>query len=262
MRIFIPLVLIALGVGFFAGSFCSSGKPVNTAPPGDTTLSPENAPAEEDTKSATMPDFAFKPRTFHYGKVVEGESRSTKLIIERPAGAELKIGRIFSPCPCITVSAEKKEFKAGEDAVIKVDIHSLTLIGKPSFPVYVQILEPVKGSIRADVTIEVNRVPAKIKLIPDGFHLGSVKGEKNACVFFYNLTKRPVELKNLKSSIKGVKLAVVGGARVPAGMVGTISLTVPKEMKHGPLRGVVTVETSLPEHAVISITVDGTVLRK
>lgn len=260
MRTAIPFMLVTLVGGFFGGLYYSKRC---AAPSPEGASAPDaHAGHSHDSEEKPMPGYSFKPNRFNYGKVIEGESRSTKLVIERPKGTALKLGRIFSPCPCIAVSVEKKEFKKQEDAVVKVDIHSLSLIGKPSFPVYVQVVEPVKTILRADVDIEVNRVAAKIKLMPDGFHLGSVSGEKNTSILFYNLTKRPMELKNLKSSIKGVKLAVVGGTRVPAGKVHSISLTVPKDMKRGPLRGVVTVETNLAEHAVVSIPVDGTVLKK
>lgn len=219
----------------------------------------------EPPPPATAPGQAkgvrFRPATHSFGTLHEGEARTVKLRIERPDTAPLRLGRLYSPCPCITVSTETRSVPAGEAAHLQVGIHSLTLSGKVSFPVYAQVLEPEEAILRAEVTAEVTRVPAAIRLAPAAFHLGSIRGEATATVAFTNLTKSVLTLDTLR--VRPAGLMVTTPARRTVGPGETVSLTVALvagRLPTGPVRGIVEVVTDHSAHALMRIPVDGTVL--
>ncbi len=116
--------------------------------------------------------------------------------------------------------------------------------------------------LRADVTIEVERVPAKLMVKPDAIHLGAVRGRKEASVELHNLTKRPVTVGDVTCSVASVTVTMPDGKRIkPGGMVKVVVETPAAGLPRGPIRGEVRVETNVPEHAVIAIPVDGTALQ-
>jgi len=217
--------------------------------------------AEDTAKTGPQDGFGLSPAKKHYGKVVEGQARRHNFKIDRPDDAALRIGRTYSPCPCVYVTAKKPSFEKGAEADVEILIHSLTLNGKQSFPAYVELLEPEKKVLRADVMIEVERVPAKLMLKPDAFHLGAVRGAKSASVEIHNLTKRPVTVGEVTRTIAGVEVSMPDGKRIAPGGSVRIAVTTPESgLPRGAIRGEVRVETNLPEHAVLAIPVDGTAL--
>ncbi len=240
--------------------------PAGKSPASPTPPEQERAPAEPSKRSGAPPadtgGFSLVPRKHHYGKVLEGEARTHTFKVDRPKGTALKLGRLYSPCPCIFVTAERRDIPGDNEAEVSVLVHSLTLEGKKSFPAYVEVLEPEKKVLRADVSIEVKRVPAKVLVKPGALHLGSVRGPKTTEVRLYNLTKRPLALGKTSCSLEGVEVSVLGGPRLKAGRYATIRLEVPEAgLPPGPVQGTVTVETNCNEHALVAIPVDGTSLR-
>ena len=159
--------------------------------------------------------------------------------------------------------SEKRVFAKGEAADVEVAIHSLTLEGKKSFPFYVELLAPEERVLRGNVSIEVERVPAKLLARPDAFHLGTVRGAKSVEVRILNLTRQPVSLGEVACSIHGANVSLPEGSRMEPGLSVPVRLEVPEAgLPAGPVRGSVTVETGLSEHARLSIPVDGTALRR
>ncbi|MHC5056436.1 MAG: hypothetical protein ACYTKD_17200 [Planctomycetota bacterium] len=233
-------------------------KPKPVEAPGGPALPSEPEPA---AKADPQDGFGLAPAKKHYGKVLEGQARTHAFKIDRPDNAALKIGRTYSPCPCVYVTAKKRTFAKGAEADVEILIHSLTLNGKQSFPAYVELLEPEKKVLRADVTIEVERVPAKLMLKPGAFHLGAVRSAKSAAVEIHNLTKRPVTVSDVACSIAGVEVSMPNGKRIaPGGLINVAIKTPESGLPRGPIRGEVRVETNVPEHAVVAIGVDGTAL--
>jgi hypothetical protein len=171
----------------------------------------------------------------------------------------LKLGRLYSPCPCIFVRADALSFPAGKEAEVRVVIHSLTLIGNKSFPFYVEVKDPEPKTLRGDVSIDVERVPARLLVKPRALHLGNVRGEKTVSVELYNLTNRPLVLEQPACSVEGVKVSVPEGLRIEAGKRATIKLETPKAgLPPRAIRGAVTIKTNSHEHSVVTIPVDGT----
>ena len=222
-------------------------------------------PKPEDKAENTAPapaGYALKPARHDFGRMFEGEAREVELALDRPAEAPLRMGRLYSACPCIRVDAAPRFVEAGKPAKVKVQVHSLSLEGKQSFPVYVELLEPAKCVLRADVSLEVQRVPAKLMLAPETFHLGSVSADKTASVTLTNLTKYPMHLQELTSSLAGSTIELRGQKALNPGEAVEIVLNVPgKNFSAGPIRGEVQVKTDCPQHALVTIPVDGTVTR-
>ncbi len=131
---------------------------------------------------------------------------------------------LYSPCPCVRVEAAPLVVEASKPAKVTVRIHSLTLEGRKSFPVYVELLEPAKGVLRADVTAEVERVPAKILLTPEAFHFGSAKPGKTATVRLANLTKYPLAVQELASTLAGSAVEMKGTKTLAPGEAGELTL--------------------------------------
>jgi hypothetical protein len=285
---FVPVFIVGVVVGVLARpSSAPEGVPV--APPATEPAPPSTKPTPEPAGASTKPEAkltpapaveaapqdgfglapALAPMMKHYGKVLEGQARTHVFKIERPDGAALKIGRTYSPCPCVYVTAKKRAFGRGAQADVEIMIHSLTLNGKQSFPAYVELLEPEKKVLRADVTIEVERVPAKLMLKPDAIHLGAVRctgrGTKSASVELHNLTKRPVTVGDVSCSVAGVAVSMPDGKRIAPGGFVTIAIETPDTnldvgLPRGPIRGEVRIGTNVPEHAVLAIPIDGTSL--
>jgi len=249
----------------------ASPSEVEEAPPKPKPVEAPGKPAspaapEPVAKAGPQDGFGLAPAKKHYGKALEGQARTHVFKIDRPGNAGLKIGRTYSPCPCVYVTAKKRTFAKGVEADVEIMIHSLTLNGKQSFPAYVELLEPEKKVLRADVAIEVERVPAKLMLKPDAIHLGSVKrtgrGGKSASVELHNLTKRPVTIGDVTCSIAGVEVSMPDGKRIaPGGLIRIAIKTPDAGLPRGPIRGKVSVETNVAEHATIAIPIDGTALK-
>jgi hypothetical protein len=253
-------VVVALGIGFALGRFL----------PGRTSEGPaQQAPDEKkpasaaDTKvPAAPPGFALSPAKHDFGKLFEGEARTTELVIERPGQGALRLGRLYSPCPCIRVEAAPLVIEAGKPAKVNVLLHSLTLEGKKSFPVYVELLEPAKGVLRADVTCDVERVPARLMLNPEAFHFGSASSAKTATVKLTNLTKYPMTVQEVTSSLVGSAVEMKGPKTLSPGESGELALSLAvKDQPAGPIRGEVVVKTDSPLHGLVRVPVDGTVTK-
>lgn len=256
------IVAAALGAGFLLARLTSPAP----APPKAQEASqpapgePPAAPAEKPLPPP--PGFALRPARHDFGKLFEGETRIVELAIDRPADKPLRMGRLYSPCPCIRVEAAPLTVEAGKPAAVRVVLHSLTLEGKKSFPAYVEILEPQKGVLRADVDVDVERVPARIMLVPETFHLGSISGDKTATVKFTNLTRAPLRILDATAALPGSKLEVKGSRNLPPGESAELQLGIAAaKLDPGPVSSMVTLKTDCPLHAEVRIPVSGTVAR-
>jgi len=270
---FVPVFIVGVVVGVIAipssapdtvpAEKAATASKEATAEPAEASPEAEAEAAAEQTAEAGPQDgFGLAPAKKHYGRALEGQARRHTFKIERPDDAPLRIGRTYSPCPCVYVTAKKPSFGKGADADVEILIHSLTLEGEKSFPAYVELLEPEKKVLRADVTIEVERVPAKLMLKPDAFHLGAVRGAKSASVELHNLTKRPVTLGETLCTVDGIEVTLPDGKRIaPGGSIQIDIRTLASGLPAGAVRGEVRVKTNIPEHAVIAIPVDGTAMK-
>ena len=258
MRAFLRVLAVfaVLGLGLGAGRWifkpaASEGKTSRLSVSGHPHLPVAPPP----------PNVSFSPAAHDFGDIFEGESRACRLEVERPAGSVLRLGRLSTSCACVSLSAEKLQFPANEPASLSVGLHSLTLEGKKTFTVYAEVLDPSKGTLCAELSVNVKRVPAKIALVPEAFHCGGVRGAKNVSATLFNLTNRPLALGAPFCSLAGAKTQLSHPSPVAPGRSVTIALTLPASgLKPGPIEGHVALETDCPEHAQMLVPLDGTVL--
>ena len=254
------VAVATLVIGLVVGALAFSGSTTDTTPPSaGNAPAAVPAPVPDEPDASPMETVSLEPATYDFGPMLEGEFRTTTLAVKRPDDAKLRITRVYSPCPCLFVTTGKRIVEPGEQTHVKVDLHSLTLSGKVSFPVYVEVAEPEKGVLRADVTMDVTRVPAQMMIKPDTMHLGLVRGASTAEVTLMNLTRKPITLRKTSTTIEGAEVSVVEGLRIDAGRTHTVRLAIDgSALSKGPIRGDITIETSCPAHRVIAIPVDGT----
>ena len=220
---------------------------------------------QADTPELSMPpessgSYSIMPAKHHFGKVMEGEARSGSFQISVPKGEKVRFGRLYSPCPCVFVTAPKNAFEPGEIPTFNVRIHSLSLEGDKRFPAFVELVSPVKEVLQANVSISVEREPAKVALRPNAFYYGTIKGKKIASLTIYNLTEKPVQIFSVTPEQKEILPKNFKPIRLEAGNSHSIELEASSEtLPQGPLRTVVAIETDCPEHARMRIPVEGTV---
>ena len=227
-----------------------------TKSPTDSTAPRDDSTDDDAEEAKPVLTYGLSPATHDFGKVFEGEVRTTTLAITRPEGTALQLGRLYSSCPCITVSADRTSFAANEPGAINIRIHSLTIDGDKTYPIYAEVVSPVHETLRADVKIASSRVPSKLKVSPEAVHLGMVNGPSTQTVSILNLTRHPVTMKSATCAIPGIAVALPKDTTIQPGLGGTLTVTVtdPK----GQIAGAISVETSVPEHARMDIPVDGT----
>ena len=256
---YVICVMLAFGAGAVATKLLTVY--FRKEPPPQSAPEPKSE-AKTEAVAPAPAGFALKPGRYSFGKLFEGESRSVELTLERPGDKALRMGRLYSPCPCIRVEAAPQFVEAGKPAKITVNLHSLTLEGKKTFPVYIELLDPEKGVVRGDVDVEVERVPARVMLTPETFHFGSVTADKTATVKLTNLTKRPLRIEELASTLAGSSVEMKGPKLLAPGEAGELVLSLSaKDLPAGPIKAEVTLKTDSPLHAAIRIPVDGTVAK-
>ncbi len=272
------LLVAACAIGFagvLLGRLTAGGESLPAAPAsGKGAVVPAGAPepsgaegqagsASAGAADANVPadGWALHPAVHAFGPLHEGEARTVALRVERPddAGA-LRFGRLYSPCPCVRVSAERMTAEADAPAAVQVRLHSRTLLGAQSFPVYVELLAPERRTLRADVTATVERVPADLRVAPDALHLGAVAGGEAKTVHLTNLMKTPLRI--TAARVEGAPLSVTPAAPVflEGGETHTFTLAVPADgLPAGPVRATLHIETDHPLHREMALPIDGTV---
>lgn len=82
----------------------------------------------------------------------EGDFAAAQLFeLVRPSGEAVKLGRLYTSCPCVQVTAEKKEFSEGEPVTLKLRNVRYTKGG--TYALFVQVLEPVQTTLRYDAYV-------------------------------------------------------------------------------------------------------------
>ncbi len=84
--------------------------------------------------------------------ITPGDPGPTQLFeITRPSNGSFTIGRLYTSCTCIQLSANQTSFGSGESAVLSVR-NVLPTSGK-TYPFYVQITSPIRATIRYDTYV-------------------------------------------------------------------------------------------------------------
>jgi hypothetical protein len=267
------ITVIALGIGLGAGICLAragilpsgSGSGKSSSSQGNACASSEEERIDAgEANSGNIPEgWTLHPSAHDFGAMREGEAETVSFSIKHPGEGPLKLGRIYSPCPCIFVTAPRRTIPEGEDATVNVKIHSFTLNGEVAFPVYVEVLEPEKAVLEAQVSATINRVPATVLLQPTALHLGAIDAEAEKSLTLTNLAKEPLRIRDVAFGADGLVMEKTGPALLSGGeaLEVTIAVSAMGEIPEGPLRSAIVIETDRPEHAVIRVPVDGTVTR-
>lgn len=81
-----------------------------------------------------------------------GDQGPTQLFqIIRPSSAPLTIGRLYTSCTCIQLSADKKTFGADESVILT--LRNVRHTSGNTYPFYVQLTSPVRATLRYDTYV-------------------------------------------------------------------------------------------------------------
>ncbi len=204
----------------------------------------------------------MSPASLDLGEMIEGESRRIEVQLNRPENTKIRIAGIKTSCPCLQFEPRKFIVEPHEDCTIVFNLHTLTMHGDETKKFYVELMAPKKLVLTGEIRATVKRVPAKLAVQPQAFHLGAVRGRTREAVKLYNLTKRDLPLEPPVCKIPGALVFYGDDAKhIPAGEYVEVVLVVDADKLEtaGPLKSTVEIKTGQPAHALVAIPVDGTV---
>lgn len=74
--------------------------------------------------------------------------------IIRPAGQPVTIGRLYTSCVCVSLSANKRSFGPGERAVLEMRNVKATPPNGQTYAVYVQITRPIRATLQYNTFVQ------------------------------------------------------------------------------------------------------------
>lgn len=84
------------------------------------------------------------------GRIIPGDKAPAQVFeIVRPAGTAMTIGRLITSCSCILLESGKTTFAGNERAMLT--LRNVEETPGETYSMYVQILDPVKATLRRDV---------------------------------------------------------------------------------------------------------------
>lgn len=108
--------------------------------------------------------YRLDPQRLDLGSLIEGEQKTFSLRLLAPPSAAISLGRLYSPCSCILVTAAKRDYGAGDPVSIEVTIDTKPLKeGAFSFPVYVQLCAPTRMILHANIAFQIHAKPRVIQ---------------------------------------------------------------------------------------------------
>ncbi len=97
--------------------------------------------------------FAPAPAAATSPLYTEGYAPPQVLELRRPDGQPLRVGRLITSCTCIVASVEKRDFAAGEAALVTVRVVKEPPVKGAKYAVIAQVLSPVEVMVQYDVTV-------------------------------------------------------------------------------------------------------------
>ena len=91
----------------------------------------------------------LSPAEHDFGVVKVGEDLKLTLEVVRPEGTPLRLGRVYSSCSCVTVSAPKRVFKEDEPAAVFVTVKTAAQEGRQKYLVSVELLGEERTVLQA-----------------------------------------------------------------------------------------------------------------
>ncbi|MFH1378318.1 MAG: DUF1573 domain-containing protein [Planctomycetota bacterium] len=99
-------------------------------------------------------DIYLFPPAYDFGRVKPGAKLSVQIEVVRPMFKPLKLGRLYSDCPCVTVSSRSISFRANEPATVDVSYDATGLAGVKNDIVIIQVLEPAPAVLRFNISLD------------------------------------------------------------------------------------------------------------
>ncbi len=74
--------------------------------------------------------------------------------IIRPAGQPVTIGRLYTSCVCVSLSADKRSFGPGERAILEMRNVKATPPNGQTYAIYVQITRPIRATLQYNTFVQ------------------------------------------------------------------------------------------------------------
>lgn len=84
----------------------------------------------------------------------------------RPDNGPVSIGRLMTSCTCLSASMEKRNFGAGERAVLTVRNIKATPAEGATYAVFVQVTSPVQQTLQLDLFVKSGSAPGQAAPVP------------------------------------------------------------------------------------------------
>jgi hypothetical protein len=106
--------------------------------------------SEIDASGRENPGFEFSEQIHHFGTIRSGEIVAYTFVFRNPGPGDLELGKTETGCSCITVTADKKRIRQGEEGKIEVIFNSAGLYGIQYHTI--RIISP-EENIRKDLAV-------------------------------------------------------------------------------------------------------------
>jgi hypothetical protein len=262
--------LSALMVGIGAGHMIK-GKggscPFSGKQPEPVTASAVEKPAADKSKNEAKPHknplgYSLYPDKIDFGRMHEGQGKNIEVKFSHPGKEDIRIARIYTSCPCLSVSADKMIIPKDKDGKLELKLHTLTAVGDKTFNYYVELLKPKKEIIKGSVKAKVKRVPSQVMLEPAKCHFGNIIDRKKKSIKLWNLTKSPIHIKIADTGGLNIEALEKNGTVFPGQPIELKVKADPTKLNAGSLRGKIKITTNLDMHSELIIPFDGTVKKQ
>lgn len=116
---------------------------------------PPNQPPSKPVEPAPFYDIFLFPPAYDFERVKPGTKTSVQIEVVRPMAMPLKLGRLYSNCPCVTVSSPSSDYQANETAFVNISYDTTGVEGIKNDVVIIQVLEPSPAILRFNIYINV-----------------------------------------------------------------------------------------------------------
>lgn len=107
----------------------------------------------------TARGYYLAPSQAHSGRMYAGDKApAIGFEIVRPNNAAIRIGRLYTSCSCVQLSSTKTSYAQGEPAILELRNVRPTPLNGHIYELYVQLVSPVRETIRYDIFVKSEEV--------------------------------------------------------------------------------------------------------
>lgn len=164
----------------------------------------EEKQSEEKTADSNEPKIVFDSKVYDFGNLGVKKKAKCEFKFKNTGQSLLKIGKIKATCGCTAPSLSKKEYKPGEEGIIKITYSGQDKPGTVAKHIYVSTNEKgnskVKLTIKAKVIQLIEVIPPKLQFSWNKENAGSTnitiksKEGKNFSIKSFSASKNVVEV--------------------------------------------------------------------